>query len=479
MADRLDVDGRLAEGRAAVEHTQTYVQACHALGYQHPDLTAHPAQIREGYASEDGLDLRALDRDCAELRAAGVVAAEALRMQRAQVAELAAAWTGPGGDAAVRLLQRHCDTADAVAAELRAAAQRCESLRDNLWHLVDSKVATAVAVDDRTQAQRPAWLAAAAAVTTGTGDRQSAEDVLRQEVIPYVDNDIRQDWLTVMRSTREGVQTSYAMVIDRTAATPSARFELPGDLATSFVPMQLAPPVAAGPIAPVDDPAPTSSAAAPDPAPPAPAPLAPTPAALLPPPAADWGTGLGDASAMPAGGLGDLGGGPVGALGDLGGGLGGGGGGGGLLGLAGRIVDAMGGLLGSAGDGLDGTAPFDGGNAVGDNAFHPEDPSDAEAADAPEDTGDVGDEPADTAAPAEPAETAETDPARPADEPDEPGPNEPSQQAQPVETPPPADPTPAEPPAPPADPAARPAPVAEEGSTPCEIAADQLPQAGQ
>ena len=44
VADRLDVAARLAEGRAAVEHTQSYVQACHALGYQHRDLTAHPAQ---------------------------------------------------------------------------------------------------------------------------------------------------------------------------------------------------------------------------------------------------------------------------------------------------------------------------------------------------------------------------------------------------------------------------------------------------
>ena len=52
---------------------------------------------------------------------------------------------------------------------MRAAAQRCESLRDNLWYLLDSKVATAIAIDDRTQAQRPAWLAAAAAVTSGCG----------------------------------------------------------------------------------------------------------------------------------------------------------------------------------------------------------------------------------------------------------------------------------------------------------------------
>lgn len=443
MADRLDVDGRLAEGRVAVEHTQTYVQACHTLGYQHPDLTAHPAQIREWYASEDGLDLRALDRDCAELRAAGVVAAEALRMQRAQVVELAAAWTGPGGDAAVQLLQRHCDTADAVAAELRAAAQRCESLRDNLWHLVDSKVTTAIAVDDRTQAQRPAWLAAAAAVAAG--DPHSAEELVRRQLIPYVDNDIRNEWLNAMRSTSDGVQTSYVMVIDRAAAAPAARFEIPGDLGTGFVPTRLAPPMAA-PALPVADPAPTATAAAP-------APVTPMPVPSAPVPAADWGTALGGAPAMPGDGFVDPGGGGLG-----GGALGGGGlgGGGGLLGLAGRIVDAMGDLLGSAGDGSDGSDPYEDspeGNTVDENPFHADDPADAQ------DAGDVTDE----AAVPEP------------DEPAPPDPVEPDRPAQPVETPPPA---PAEPP-PPAAPAAEPAPPAAQGSTPCEIAADQLPQAGQ
>lgn len=459
MADRLDVDARLAEGRVAVEHTQTYVQASHALGYQHLDLTAHPAQIREWYASEDGLDLRALDRDCAELRAAGVVAAEALRMQRAQVAELAAAWQGAGGDAAVQLLQRHCDSADGVVGELRAAAQRCESLRDNLWHLVDSKVATAIAVDDRAQAQRPAWLAAAAAVTAG--DRRGAEDVVRHQVIPYVDNDIRNDWLAAMRSTSDGVQTSYAMVIDRAAAAPAARFEFPGDLGAGVVPGQLAPPVAAASAPRVDDPAATVAAAAP-------APVAPLPAP--PAPVAGWGSGLGDASGWPAESLGDLGGLGGGGLGDGLGSGGLGGGGGGLLGLAARIVDAMGDLLGSAGDGSDGAAALGDsadGNAFDENPFHAEDPTDAEGT---EDAGDVEDAVEDAAEPAEPS-----------------GP-EPDQQAQPVETPPPgetpppAEPpaeSPAEPPAPAAAPASDPAPAAGEGSTPCEIAADQLPQAGQ
>ena len=171
MADRLDVAERLAEGRFAVDHTQRYVRACGALGYQHLDLTSHPSQIRDWYDAEDGLDLGALDSDCAQLRAAGAAAAEALGIQQAQLAGLAAAWTGPGADSAFRFLERHCDAASAVASELRAAAQRCESLRDNLWYLLDAKVTTAIAIDDRSAAQRSAWLAAAEMVTTGVGDR--------------------------------------------------------------------------------------------------------------------------------------------------------------------------------------------------------------------------------------------------------------------------------------------------------------------
>ncbi|OSC23827.1 hypothetical protein B8W69_22880 [Mycobacterium vulneris] len=457
MADRLDVAGRLAEGRAAVEHTQTYVQACHALGYQNPDLTTHLVQVREWYAGEDGLDLRALDRDCAELRAAGVVVAEALRMQRAQVAELAAAWTGPGGDTAVQLLQRHCDTADAVATELRAAAQRCESLRDNLWYLVDSEVATAIAIDDRVRAQRPAWLTAAAAVTAG--DRDGAADVVGEQVMPYVDNDIRDDWLTAMRSASNGVETSYAMVIDKMTAVPTARFEFPGDLGTGVAPVQLAPPVSAAPVA-AADPAPTLTAAAPSPVGAAPHSLAPAPPPVSVAPPTDWGAGLGDALGMPAGdvggGLGGLGAGDLGGLG--GGGLGGGlGGGGGLLGLAGRIVDAMGGLIGSAGDGVDGADVLNGDpDTVDEKPFQAEDSEDTAA----DKTADDPDGP------------AEADQVQPVGEPQP----EPGDAIQPVETPPPDTPAPD---APPAAPVAEPAPAADQEKTPCEIAADQLPQAGQ
>lgn len=468
MADRLDVAARLAEGRDFVEHTQAYVQACHALGYENADLTTHPARVREWYAGEDGLDLRALDRDCAELRAAGVVAAEALRMQRAQVAELAAAWTGPGGDAAVQLLQRHCDAADAVASELRAAAQRYESLRDNLWYLVDSEVATVITVDDRVRAHRPAWLAAAAAVMAG--DRDGPADVIRQQVMPYVDNDIRNDWLTAVRSASDGVDTSYAMVIDKMAVVPTARFELPGDLGTGVAPVPLAPPAQPAPTLAAAAPltaAPVPVTAAPDSVSPAPAPVA-----AAPPPPADWGAGIRDALGMPAdglGGLGDLSGGLGG--GDLGGGLGGGGlgGGGGLLGLAGQLIDAVGGLIGSAGDGPDGADPFtDGGeDGLDETPFHPEDLEDADAK-----------APADDAPAGQAAEDGQAQPV------DEAAPPPPDESIQPVEAP--ADPSPAdapppgEPPVPAAAaPAAEPAPQADQAKTPCEIAADQLPQAGQ
>jgi hypothetical protein len=343
VADRLDVAERLAEGRSAVEHTESYVRACHALGYQHPELTAHPAQIRDWYESEEGLDLRALDRDCAELRAAGAAVMEALGMQRAQLAGLAEAWMGPGGDSAVRFLERHCDAASAVATELRAAAQRCESLRDNLWYLVDSKAATAIAIDEGTRAQRPAWLAAAATVTAGVGDRAAAETVVRQEITPYVDNEIRDDWLTTMRSTVEGVDTSYAMVIDRMAAAPAACFEMPGDFGPGYRPRPASPPAAAvvAPPAfpgPAADriPAPTLSAAAPAPASSIPAPPLPD---------------LGTASAMPSG---DVGGGP-----------------GGLGALASRIVDAVGSLLGPATDSEGTDDAFD-----DDDPFHADDPAD-------------------------------------------------------------------------------------------------------
>ncbi|OSC42980.1 hypothetical protein [Mycobacterium decipiens] len=452
-ADRWDVAGRLAEGRPAVEHTQSYVRACQLVGYQHPDLTSHPAQIRDWYDGEDGLDLHTLDGDCARLRAAGTVLTEALRIQRSQIAALAAAWTGSGADAAGHFLQRHWEAGNIVASEVRAAAQRCESLRDKLWHLVDAKVATAIAIDDRTVAQRPAWLAAAAAVTSGVADRSAADELVRQQITPYVDNDIRADWLTAMRSTTAGMAASYDVVTDRLATAPRPHFEIPGDLGPSrqpfLSPLPIQPPAAA--VAP--------AAALPAPSP-EPAPAMPPPPAIPSDLAAAPGYASTPAGAGTAAGLGDVGGAD---------GLGG------LAGLASRIVQAMDSLLGSPTEQLG--DPLAANNPPGALDFDDEDATDdADDKDDPEperaDESETGDE------------SEEPDAAAVAEEAEEPKPGaditEEAAMAS-VGEPPPTDVPPvAEPPPPAVPPLVNGSPPhpPSEGSTPCEIAADELPQAG-
>jgi hypothetical protein len=460
MADSFDVAARLAEGRPAVEHTQTYVQACHLLGYQHPDLTAHGSQVLAWYDTEAGLDLRVLDDDSAELRAALNTIDEALWLQRAQVTELAAAWTGAGADSASGFLQRHCDTAAELAAHLRTAADGYAALRDKLWQLVDGKAATAIAIDDRRPGERSAWLAAAHTVTAGTGDR-SAEELVRQHITPYVDNDIRVDWLTAMRSTAASVQASYDTAIETLSSAREVRFEIPGDLGPSEPPAFDDPP---GPspaastvpaLPPPTDVVPTVPAAASPPvsAPPAP-PSKPGTLDDLPSVPSEAATPLGDAAGLTSG-AGDLG-----SLGGVGGSIGG---------VIGKIVDGIGGLLGSLADGFSapsGSAdpllddPLDGDDALEDDPLDDADMADDGNTDDADGTDTADAEPVGTdqnttsEAPAE-NPPATTDPvAEPA-----------AQQITPPDAPPPdAPPAPVEP---------RP-----DGSTPCEIAEDELPQAG-
>ena len=243
MADRFDISARLAEGRPAVEHTQTYVDACHQLGYQQPDLTAHTSQIWHWYDAEVGLDLQILDDDTGALRAAVNAIEEALWVQRTQVTELAAAWRGSGAGTAMRFLQRHCDVASEVAAHVGTATEHYAALRDDVWKSVDGKVANAVAIDERRVAERSSWLAACHSVAAGTGDRSTAEEVIRQQVKPYVDNDIRNDWLAAMGSGSSSVAASYDEAIHALASTSDVRFDIPGDFGPSWQPAFEACPV--------------------------------------------------------------------------------------------------------------------------------------------------------------------------------------------------------------------------------------------
>ena len=469
MADRLDVAARLAEGRPAVEHAQTYVQACHALGYQHPDLTAHGSQVAGWYESEAGLDLRVLDGDIAELRAAVNAVEGALWLQRAQVTELVTAWGGPGADSATRFLQRHCDAAAELAAHVRAAAEGCAALRDNLWQSVDGKVATVVAIDERRPAERSAWLAAAKTVTAGMGDRSAAEELVRQQITPYVDNDIRADWLNAMRSTAASVSASYDAAIHALTSVPEVCFEVPGDLGPSWQPAfdePLSPSQAAPAMPPMPlpaDPVPTMPAAV----------SAPSPPTAEAPPAVST-DGLDNGSSVPpelatlpgdAGGLST----GAGSLGSLGGSIGG---------VVGKIFDGIGGLLGSLADGFSDPSgsgdsllddPFDADDPLAGDADNPDDDDDTKGAD------DTVDEDADDKA--EPATTGEDTAEKPAEtaQPATGAVEEPAAQqvaAPPIDPPPPAAP-------PPADQSTSAAKPQADGSTPCEIAEDELPQAGQ
>jgi hypothetical protein len=450
MADRFDVSARLAEGRPAVEHTQTYVDACHQLGYQQPDLTAHASQVRDWYDTEAGLDLRVLDDDVGALRAAVNAIEEALWMQRTQVTELAAAWRGSGADTAMRFLQRHCDVAAEVAAHVGAAAERYAALRDDVWRAVDGKVANAVAIDERRTAERSTWLAACHSVTAGTGEGSTAEEVIRQQVKPYVDNDIRNDWLAAMGSASASVAASYDEAIHALASRSEVRFDVPGDFGPRWQPAVEQPPVTEAPpiMALPAEPAPTVPAAAP---------------AVRPPTSTEpqeFSTDVpGDAASMPtqlAAPLGDASGlstgaGNLGGLGGIAGGLGG---------VVGSIVDSIGGMLGSLAGGLgDGSGA---GDALTDDPLHLDDADKQEDADTDDTAEPVSID--DAAAAEQPVDTVAENPPTTSDSVAEPV-------GQQLDAPPPD--------APPAD---QPTPAAApqtDGSTPCEIAEDELPQAGQ
>ncbi len=460
MADRLDVTTRLAEGQPAVDHLQTYVRACEAVGYQQPDLTAHASQVGDWYETEVGLDLRVLDGDITELRAAVTAIDEALWMQRTQVTELAAAWRGAGAESAARFLERHCDVAEEVSGHIRAAAEHCAVLRDDVWQAVDGKVATTVTIDERSAAQRSTWLAAAQAVTAG--DRSASEVIVQRQVMPFVDNDIRNDWLAAMSSANASIAASYDTAIHALASMRDVRFDIPGDLGPSRQPEERTIPAMApslplppgpqppGPLPPSAlppgllpaGPLPTvpAAAAAPEPRPEPAQPLPTDEPEEIPSALTD---SLGDADGL-SGGTGGLGG-----LGGMTGGIGG---------VVSSIVDSIGSLLGSLAGGA-GNGP-----GIEDDPLGLDDGDNDPVLDG-DDKADEAEETAEPAAvdhtPVPEAAVAENPPAA-TEAVAEPV-------AQPVDSPPEATP-PADPPAPAAPP---------DGSTPCEIAEDQLPQAGQ
>ena len=460
MAAPLDVAARLAEGRPVVDEIGDYVWACHLLGYQNPDLTLHAAQVRDWYDSEDGLDLRALEADRVALEAAATAADSARRLQEQQLGVLAGAWQGRGGDASREFLLRHGEASAAVASAVRTAVDVLAALRDDLWRAVDQKVSAAVAIDDRRQTERAEWRAAAQTITTGAGDRAVASELIDQQVKPFVDNDIRSDWLTVMQNAMAAVSAAFDDATTVLTGQPAAPFEVPGDFGPTPMPSppSNAPPVeVAGTVPagwPSPSPAPVAPGAGPMAAPAQAIPAAPEP--LAAPMPAVPGPPTAPASVTPAmpampslGGMGgDL---PTAA--------------GGLTGLGSQLADVVGGLLNRP----DGALP-DPPEVNGELDAVDDKPTDDDEEPA---TDEEGEDESDT----ETDELAGTD--EPADEPVD------ACAEESVDETPPADPvsTPTPPPAPvppPPQPIVEPAPSAEPvgAETPCEIAADELPQAG-
>jgi hypothetical protein len=447
VPEGFDVAARLATAEPAVERIGTYVWACRQLGYQDPDLTVHPAQVRDWYAHDDGLDLRALDADCDALSAAAAAADDAVRRHGELAAQLAGAWSGGGAGAASEFLWRHGQSAVAVRDGLRRAADAMATLRDELWRSVDEKVGAVLDIDDRRLPQRAEWLAAAQTVTAGAGDRVSASELVDQQIKPFVDNDIRSDWLAAMRRATASATAAYDAASARLDSGVTPPFDVPGTL---DVPGELGPrwegpdgspaSVAAMPAATVPAAAVISS---PPPAfdPPAAAPAAaPAPAPIADPLPAAAAPAAAPASSMPS--LGEMGGGMP-SLGT------------GASGFGQQLADLIGGLVGSSDDAL----------------------PDPQGLDPPNETDGQGDN-ADQEAKTEPADAAdESAPDEEADAPDAAAPDEtetePKPTLEPAATP---VPPPPEPP-PPVPPAVQEALPTEQ--TPCEIAADELPQVGE
>lgn len=475
MAAGVDAAVRLDEGQAAVDTITEYVWACHLLGFSHPDLTGYRHQVRDWYATEDGLDLRKLTAECDVLAATAAVAEEALRLQDSHFQNLSPAWQGAGARASTEFLARHASSASQVVIGIRGAATILTRLRDALWRAVDAKVDAAVQIEARRAGQRGAWLAAARTVSSGLGDRSAASELIDAEVKPFVANDIGGDWLMAMRAATRAVSDAYAEALAALRGQAQPVFAVPAELGPAWDPPRAsaridpAPPspggfagATAGGPPPSAPPVVTAAAAPPAtmpaglPAqPPAPGPepvtpaAAPEPATAVPASAAGWsGPGLGGGGGMPG----------VGGLPDVGSGL---------TGAGRQLADLFGGLIGSSADGL----PGGGLGGLSDGELPEDEPDDADAdEDDPEsdDDGENTTEPGGETADGDPAEDAEVIPPQPVSDP-------PVAEEAPPESPPTPVPEPlAEPPAePPAEPLAAPA-----GETPCEIAADELPQVG-
>lgn len=248
----------LADGASAAANTEAYVRAYGQAreAADHTGLTGDG--IRECYRAEEGLSLPALEADSAALAKAGLMADEALALHREALAIVTENWRSESGSAATTLLRRHCAEGSEVVSALYLAAEELSSLREQLGQLVEAKVDAAIRIDDRRAAERPLWLAHVRAALD-TGDPIALQAVER-EIAPYVASDIQFDWMDAMRSATDSVGSAYEQASARLSDRPSPRFDLPpalGGMAEAApiwsgpAPAQLPPAWASGVPAPM------------------------------------------------------------------------------------------------------------------------------------------------------------------------------------------------------------------------------------
>ncbi|MBU3706571.1 MAG: hypothetical protein FGM50_07790 [Mycobacterium sp.] len=190
-------------------------------------LTALSAErIAELYDAEDGMRPDTLDADAAALTAAAAAAQDALASAHAASGLLAQAWMGRTGGAATDVLRGQCASAVHLIGGLRAAAGTLRTLRALLEDLMQIKADTAVSIDDRRSAERGRWLAHASAVLAGVPD-ESALDTVRREIAPYVNSDITGQWVPAMLRCSDAVHAAYADAVSSLSAYAPLRVETP------------------------------------------------------------------------------------------------------------------------------------------------------------------------------------------------------------------------------------------------------------
>jgi hypothetical protein len=467
MAAAYDVAGRLAEGDRALMVLAEYVAACQVLGLP------SAASLTELYRAESGLDLAALSADARSLDTAVLAAQDALRLQGNGYRDLTSQWSGTGGAAAAGFLRTLTVAAEDVVAHLQRSAQALTTLRDELWRAVDAKVDAVLRADAQAAAHRDQWSAAARAVLGGAGDVAAASEIVDQQVNPFVLRVVSGDMVPALQEASDVVAAAYDSAI--AAVTPAGvSFAVPFVMTPEWAPsassFSAGPPVyqaaAAAPLGALGN----AASWAPS-APPAPAEPIATPsmgASGVPEPALGAAATTPAAAGLPA----DPG---------LGSGVGG---------LGQQLADAIGGALGSMaglapdGSGLGGLDGIkDGlGAGLGDDLGFADKDETADSDDADRDDDQDQDQDEDE----NKAEDGADDKADgEADADDESVDEVAAESPDPAVAQPPADPVqpPPAPTPPPAPVSVLAEPVAGQGNptakTPCEIAADELPQVGE